>query len=419
MSTPARAGAGRAHAVDAVRGLAVLAMIVTHASDAWLRPDVHASGVGLVTGTFGGFAAPAFCVLMAVTATLHPPRDGYVLRGLNLAVVGYALNIAGWLLEWWPRTLVHAVTALAVISGAGLAYHATRKRGRVLLLVLGAVMFFVAASTMPPGDPRRGLLRSDVLHALGGALCLLGLVARHPVDRTARPFVLALVLVFAAPLLTGRVHAVLPSALADFIAPQSFEHRYRGFPLVPFAAYALLGGGAVRLLRSLKHDAANPRARFVAALVVGSATTLYLFPEQRFVDVHVAHNVLLYSIIVSGALVAASLLGPQHTGFLRLLGRHSLLAYCLHVELVFGSTSGILHHRLGLLLWVGCVAYVVLLIAGLCISIERRKAAAALARGLTRAPEAPRVEVERPASASSQPRLVPASRAAPPHVAGS
>ena len=114
--------------------------------------------------------------------------------------------------------------------------------------------------------------------------------------------------------------------------------------------------------------------------MVGTATTLYLFPEQRFVDLHVAHYLVLYSILITGALLAAALLGPQHTGFVRLIGRHSMLAYCLHVELVFGSTSGILHHRLGLPLFLACTAYVVLLIAGLAVSMERRKAAAALAR---------------------------------------
>lgn len=380
MISAVRPGGGRAHAVDAVRGLAVLAMIVTHASDAWLRPDVHASGVGLITGTFGGFAAPAFCVLMAVTATLHPPRGGYVLRGLNLIVVGYALNVAGWLLEWWPRDLVHVATTLAVCAGTGLAYHATQRRGRGLLFVLGAVLFFAAASTLPAGDPRRDLMRSDVLHALGASLCVLGFFARDADDRSARPFAVALLLVLVAPLLTGRVHAVLPAPLADLLAPQSLAHRYRGFPLVPYAAYALLGAGAVRLLRALERDAEDRRARLLAACVVGTATTLYAFPEQRFVDVHVAHYIVLYSMLVTGALVTASMLGERHTRFVRLLGRHSLLAYCLHVELVFGSLSGILHKRLGLPLWLACLAYVVLLIAGLGISMERRKEAAAIAR---------------------------------------
>ncbi|MEO6950573.1 MAG: heparan-alpha-glucosaminide N-acetyltransferase domain-containing protein [Polyangia bacterium] len=380
MSQPVRPGAGRVYAVDAVRGMAVLAMIVTHASDAWLRPDVHASGVGLVTGTFGGFAAPAFCVLMGITATLYLPRGGYVLRGLNLAVVGYMLNVAGWLLEWWPRDLVHLATALAVCTGTGLAYHATQTPGRGLLFVLGAVLFFAAASTLPAGDPRRDLLRSDVLHALGASLCILGFFARNPDDRSARPFVAALVLVLIAPLLTGRVHAVLPGPVADFLAPQSLAHRYRGFPLAPFAAYALLGSGAVRLLRALERDVEDRRARLVAGCVIGTAVTLYLFPEQPFVDVHVAHYMMFYVTIIAAALLCASMLGEAHTRFVRVLGRHSLLAYCLHVELVFGSISGILHKRLGLPLWIACVSYVVLLMAGIGISVERRKQVASIAR---------------------------------------
>jgi uncharacterized membrane protein len=128
--SPAPSGVGRVLALDRLRGLALVAMVVHHLTD-WLTGDARAVLPGWSSFSVTDVAAPAFFVAAGASASLfmaarrrrgvsRPRAAGEVLRRYGLLVpIGLAFD---WLL-WRHPTMFGVIEALGVtvVAGAALA----------------------------------------------------------------------------------------------------------------------------------------------------------------------------------------------------------------------------------------------------------------------------------------------------------
>jgi uncharacterized membrane protein len=408
-SSPRRAS-GRLHAIDAVRGVAVLAMIQWHAADAWIAPAVR-EGVGLrVSRVVGGLAAPAFLFLAGVSLAWSAPSvkggpwlGGTLRRALRVVLGGYALNLWAWCVDRGAVLQMCNVPVAAMAGGAlGAFALATRERPgrgfeRLAWLALGTALA-VAAGRGLPETTRLGaslLPRLDVLQGIGAALAVTALV----LAATARPASLTraasvgaaafgvAVLAFFAP---GPVHAWLPAGVADWIARPSpgTGVAAAGFPLFPWLGYTLLGASCALALKARPSPVtqrwdmphlSRPGRLAVAAVLVGIVVwepspvvqgTLTQMPW-----LHRAFRLTFNASMMASAFGAVAWLGPRAArplDVLALLGRHSLLVYCAHLEFAFGLVGIPVRRALGWPEWSAFLVAVIAAMAGLAWLAESR-----------------------------------------------
>jgi uncharacterized membrane protein len=412
--------------VDALRGLACVAMIAWHTAECWIGPPVRDGwGFGKVR-LVGGFAAPLFLWLaglsLALSTELRPSWErtaaGLVRAGWVVAV-GYALKLFAWTVDHGAVLDARNLTTVALaVPGVMALLFATREpplgppRSRAAAGALGAITLVIAYSGLE-GTTRHSdvLARLDVLHGIGGALGALGLVlfALGPLVGTERARALALgALAVAVALATPRwVDAPtgpVPPRVMDWIARTVADPAASGarFPLFPWLGHALVGAAVGTLLRRAPPTLGRDEVPFVRRPVVLVAATLAVMalvfeggPVAPLVTERAewARPVLRLAFYGSAALGAAGALSYVGRGArplyeaLATLGRSSLLVYGAHLELVYGLLGIPLRRTLG---WPGWVAAAVAVLGLMVVASrglegwERTRATAA-----RRAPQAP------------------------------
>jgi acyltransferase len=114
MTEAKSSSSSRVIGVDAARGLASILMIQGHAFDAWGSPSLHsAPGYRIESAFLQTLALPAFMVLSGAALSLRlrsaearmedlgAVRRALCVRGLRIALAGYALNLVSALLDGW------------------------------------------------------------------------------------------------------------------------------------------------------------------------------------------------------------------------------------------------------------------------------------------------------------------------------
>jgi uncharacterized membrane protein len=388
---------------DALRGVAVLLMVLWHTVDAWLADAARAVG-GHDTATFtvlrclGGGAAPLFTLLAGASMALKTSADARrgvsprasaisgAARGAELIVVGYLLRVQFFAIDAGGFREPGALVPL--VAGLGLAWLATRSvaatgaatmsvgaRRRAIaqvacLALTGAALYAVGLGALATLRPDRlpGLLRVDILQSIGASLVLLTLL--EPLLRRAPA--LAVVLATWVAVLSHSVGAVLPgrlpAALAAYVGRWPVDPGERSlamFPLLPWLAFPLLGyaigrfweaaarrgtvwrdvtfvGGALGLTLAV---AANETRMWRAAPSL-LHTEPWLLPLLRVVA---RTGMALALASVCAVLVR---LGPARLATaLRTLGRASLFVYWIHLPLTFGTLAAPLKRRLDVGTW--------------------------------------------------------------------
>lgn len=398
----------RAQVVDAVRGVAVIAMMVWHSADAWLAPPHRGGELFAWTVLIGGLAAPLFLLLAGVAAGLvEPPAHDRATTGAMLrragqiTVLGYALKAfalgidRGGAIEQ-PTVWLHALGLAASYLGLGeLSALPERHRRRARApLILGGIAASVVAVALTADDRSRELMtRLDVLQGIGAALAVLA-VALPLTARSRWPIgslVIAGVLVaLATPPVAALDVELAPEGLrhvVDYLArlrPYPAPTHAR-FPLLPWLAYTLVGAAMGRWMRgrALPAPFALPRPlRPVIVAVLSAAMAIVWFeanplPQWLLAPGELARNAvrLVFNLAVAlffGASIAATMAeGPAPARFLALLGRHSLLLYAVHLEIVYGLPTVPLVRSLSIGAWLAALSLLVVVMTGLVAVLER------------------------------------------------
>ncbi|GAB4199149.1 MAG: hypothetical protein OHK0013_09050 [Sandaracinaceae bacterium] len=402
-STTARARPPRIGVVDAVRGLACVAMIAWHAADCWIGPPAR-DGWGFErVRLVGGFAAPFFLWLaglsLALSTELRPSWERTVtglVRACWVVAVGYALKLFAWTVDHGavtdPRNLL--TLGLAIPAAGALLFalrepalgSAPTRRGAFVIGagVLFATYAFVGGASHGPDV----LTRLDVLHGIGAALAVLGLLlfvlGRVLPSEDARAVVLALLAITIA-LTTPRwigVDLPLPSRLVDWIARVVPDPAASGarFPLFPWLGHALYGATIGTLLRASPRELGPHDIPFVKRpfeLVLATLVVACLVFEGGWVGPAITARaewmrpvlrLTFYGTTAmgcAGVLAYAGRLVPSAYEALVVMGRSSLFVYGAHLELVYGLVGSPFRRSLGWTGWaVGALLVTLLMVWG-------------------------------------------------------
>lgn len=293
--------------LDWARGLAVLAMIHTHAFFSWTAAEDRDTRLFGITRLLGGYPAPLFLFLAGVAAALvaerervQGARDGETRRRgarRGLTVLGYAFLFRVWMLA--------------------------------------------SGSFARPAD----LLRVDILNCIAVSLVLVALALGRPTPRgrvaacaaLAAGVALLTPLAWDTPWWEG-----WPAPLAGYITGRVPDAI---FPVFPWAAYAAAGAAAGVLLAG-----ARARGREGAAIAIMAASGAVAIPAALLADrygvaayptydfwytspSYVALKIGVVLLVLGVAYVADRVPGPSP---LRQMGRTSLLLYWAHLEIVYG-----------------------------------------------------------------------------------
>lgn len=382
--------------LDALRGFAVVLMILWHTADSWLADSVRAvagqeTRVYGVLRLLGGTAAPLFLLLAGVAHGLKAAADdrrgtarrdamrGNVARGLELIVLGYLLRLQFWAID--AVGVKQPLVLAPLLAGLLLLLFATKRlpsstRTAGIAAASGALLYAAGLVALAQVQPAKvtSVLRVDVLQAIGASLVVLALaeplLARAPWIALAG----ALGVTLATELVAARMPGPLPTPLAAYLARWPVPEGVRSmamFPLLPWLAFPLVGSvlgrhwsasaGRGTLARDL-----GAIGVVGAVLAVGANETFayrlgwiwhvpWFIPTLRVVA-RVGTGLALAALCHAG-LALATRIGfgtstrAERYAPLRTLGRASLFVYWAHLELAFGVVAAPLKRRFDLGSW--------------------------------------------------------------------
>lgn len=384
--------------VDALRGMAVVGMVLWHAAESWLTADLRQGELWALLRLGGGMAAPIFLFLAGMSAGLTPPGDdpgralrNAAVRGTQVMLLGYALRFQNWLIDAGAISQLGTLRAwLPLGLGYGLWLWSTTASGRTsrylrpaigagaLLVVTGLVQVESVAAH------RLGrLLQVDVLQAIGAALVVVALLQRafrlH--ERAWLGALLGVAVATATPLVWKLPDGVVPGPLAGFLArlpaPEGGVIPGR-FPLFPWLSYALIGsamGGSLRRAR-------DPIARALVFAVVGAAVAVVTSEAHGYMYRLLTDNPWLAQpmrVTFRLALASAGLYAgwwctlwlPASQPLLA-LGRCSLRVYWVHLMFAYGVLAIPLKRALSLPQYAGYACALMIAMYGLTFLQPRR-----------------------------------------------
>lgn len=318
--------------IDWARGLAVLVMIEAHTTDAWTRAASKKSDAFRDAAILGGFAAPMFLWLAGVALALAAAR---VARG----------------------------------KGPLAAADTICRRGLEIFIL--AFLFRLQAFIVTPGSHPVTLFRVDILNVMGPAIVAAGMI--WGLNRTRGGVVASLTIATTAtamltPLIrTSPAVDMLPTWLQWYVRPSADHATFTLFPWVGF----VFAGGACGALIAAADDLKSERRLQAMFAAIGAALLALgyvasgrpsMYRGSSFWTTSPTWFAMRVGILMLGlSVVYACARLAAHRGIrgeaLGRLGRHSLLIYWVHVELVYGYATWPIHRRLPL--WGTMVAFVV------------------------------------------------------------
>ncbi|HXH24131.1 MAG TPA: heparan-alpha-glucosaminide N-acetyltransferase domain-containing protein [Vicinamibacterales bacterium] len=339
MTDPAPGGAGaprRRPYLDWLRGAGVLIMIEGHTLDAWTRLDERTRAGYQWAIAVAGIGAPIFLFL----------------AGAALALAAGSRQRAG-------------------LDDAAVAARASRRALGIFGL---AFLFRFQSWVISRGEFWSVLLKVDILNVMGLSLLAAALLWAAGRDRRSRALLLsacAALVALATPIVRASpLLAALPDPVEWYLRPVPGRNTFTLFPWSGF----LLAGGAVGLWLDAAREPDTERRAMAwlalagAALALGGYGASYLPPIYRDVSFWTSSPTFFFLRlgIVMAAVPAAYAWMRAWPGWspLRELGVASLFVYWIHVELVYGVPSLMLHRRLRFEQALAALAIVVILMFG-------------------------------------------------------
>ena len=326
-------------------------MVLAHVVDAWTRDADRVNHLFYTVRFIGGLAAPAFLFLAGVSLVLAATRAA-------------------------SREQAHA-------AGAELVW----RRGWQIFGL--AFLFRLQALVLGLGHPV-GLLKVDILNVMGLAMVAAAVLWRPVAGRGPRAALLATATIacaVAAPLLwASPTVAAVPAPFLWYLQPTPGRSN---FTLLPWTGFLLAGAVAGEWLAPVRGEAAERRCQVVLlfagalALLAGYVTAFQptLYPPG--VSSYWGASPVFFLLRLSFAMLllpaawahlrfwhgaaapqpVSMALRPVDEGLIA-LGRSSLFAYWVHVELVYGLVAYPISHTLPL--WLVLLATVLL-----CVLLHR------------------------------------------------
>lgn len=324
--------ASRHDYIDWARGIAVLIMIHAHVLDAWTLPTERTSTAFGYLNVLGGFAAPLFLWLAGLSLMLAASR--------GLARGGSRARVASGLM----------------------------RRGAEIFIL--AFVFRAQSFIVSPGNPLVSLLRVDILNIMGPSMMAAAWLWRIAPSQRAAVWLCAATgtgLAMVTPVVrTAAWVNTLPPALQWYLTPVG---NHSTFTLLPWAGFVFVGAACGVILASATPGRGGRVTALMASaglvLAVASYALSYrpsIYAVSSFWTTSPTYFGLRVGILMLGlgVLYAAqpiAALIPAACQALARFGQHSLFVYWIHVELVYGYVTAVLHHRLPV--WGTGVAYVV------------------------------------------------------------
>jgi uncharacterized membrane protein len=340
----AAAATGRVLALDWLRGVAVVVMVECHVFNALLAPAARQTKWFGLLDWANGLVAPAFLFVSGAVAGLNLQRRWH-------DVVGFR---PGWRRLW-------------------------RRIGQILLL--GYALHFPGQLLWRFRGPEAGRLldlwaRVDILQCIAASLALIVVVAPllgRPVLHRWVCLALGIVaMACVAPVSLWAAHSRLPRWLLNYVWPTGVGL----FPLVPWAAFPLLG---VWLGPAIFSPATRPPQQSVRALLaaVVFCAAAGVLPQTgsydaRFVFARAAG-------VLVGLAGCCWLARPvRGTGWILRFGELSLWSYTVHLLMVYWLLQPVLGATVSppaALLWLAAVLMVTAQVAGWRAKALQRRAA--------------------------------------------
>ena len=311
-------------------------MIEAHVLDAWtLRSERGTTAYGYLN-IVGGFAAPLFLWLAGVSLVLASEA------GLR-------------------RTGDRGAAARALI-----------RRGLEIFIL--AFVFRAQSFIVSPGNPLVSLLRVDILNIMGPSMMAAGLlwwIASGSRAAAALCGVAATALALVTPIVrTQPWLASLPPAIQWYISPVGNHSTFTLFPWAGFVFAGAAFGTLLAMANPQQEGRALARLSGAGAVIAAASYWASFQPTIYAASSFWTTSPTYFGLRVGTMMLFAGvlfLLTPAHgqtgrlSGMLARFGRHSLFVYWVHVELVYGYATAIIHHRLPLA--VNAVVYVAFLAA--------------------------------------------------------
>lgn len=405
----------RKHWLDWQRGLAVLFMIEVHILDAW-------TAAGARTGHerfhdllmfLGGLAAPGFLYMAGLSQALADEaharkgadpvarRRAAMMRGLWLLGVAYLVRMFSVLVGglWAPNAGLPYLVGLDVFSlvGFGMLVSITTDvwKPKGLLRPVAIGLGLILLSFLLRGAWRWGswheVFKVDVLNVIAVGMILSAFLAigRPRAVGVALTAGVALLVVFLTPWAAVKLgYRDQPEFLARLAADPGAKLRdvpwaYL-YGLSPRSQFKLLNWVAFLLAGAAVAPLATGKSRPLLFLAIGAG----IFGLARVIDPLIALPSadpifwwlnapswflmrLAMQVGLTGALMALPELVLPALRWLSTLGRQSLFAYIVTVELTYGAVAASLRKRLPFDWMVAGIALMALLAWGLSIGWER------------------------------------------------
>jgi acyltransferase len=288
-------------------------MVLAHVVDSWTRAGDRGTQAYYTLTFIGGVASPLFLFLAGVTL---------------------AISAA-------------AKTRAATSHRAGAM--AARRRGWE---IFGLGLLFRAQAQVLGFGPLANLLRVDMLNTMGLSMVLASAMWQPLPRRTLRLTLFAVVttaVAMATPLVRATPWlAALPDPLEAYLRPAGV---YTGFPLFPWAGFLFAGVLVGDLLDAVRSDSRRQVGTQVAFALAG-AGGIWLawrasFEPALYSTARFWHDSPTFFFIRLGVVVVllplSSLLvffSPESMSRrVAFLGKASLFAYWIHIELVYGIVA--------------------------------------------------------------------------------
>ena len=298
--------------------------------------------------------------------TLRSERGTTVFGYLNI-LGGFAAPLFLWLAG---LSLVLAAEQSRLKTGArGQAGRALMRRGLEIFAL--AFIFRAQSFIVSPGNPLVSLLRVDILNIMGPSMAgaaLLWWLGGGARGAAALCGVAATCIALVTPVVRGAAWLpYLPPAVQWYISPAG---NHSTFTLFPWSGFVFAGAayGALLALPDRVFETRTLRRLAAAGLLIAAASYYVSFRPSIYESSAFWTTSPTYFGLRAGLMMAAlaafAALTPlsQAAGgpfaVLGRFGRHSLLVYWIHVELVYGYATALIHHRLPL--WLNGLAYLAL-----------------------------------------------------------